>query len=152
MKDKRVYPIYLKGLGDFLAAARVHKGLIPAHAAALARRRKLPGLSHNILLRLENGWTKCPDPDTLRTLAELYGLSYLDVVVRMVEERYEIRFSPKFDGPLERAKLDSELEDLRRRLIDAEVERDEYLRQLDTVRRDVGIPDKKRQRGSEKRA
>lgn len=81
-------PVYFKELGDFLIALREGKKWQQAHAAARAKRRGLVALTRQVLLRLEKGQTKSPDPDALRAVAALYGVDYVDLVIRMMNERY----------------------------------------------------------------
>jgi transcriptional regulator with XRE-family HTH domain len=83
-------PIRFKQLGEFLIAQRASRQWQQAEAAAIAKRRGLKALTRQVLLRLENGQTKSPEPEALRAVAELYTLNYDDLVHRMMVERYGI--------------------------------------------------------------
>lgn len=86
--EVRRRPIYFKQLGEYLVAERERRQWQQAQAAELAQRRGLTALTRQVLLRLENGQTKSPDPKALRAVADLYGLDYSDLVARMMSERY----------------------------------------------------------------
>src|SRR6185503_14598728 len=45
-------------------------------------------LTRQVLLRLETGQTKNPEPQVLKAIAALYDLDYSDVVQRFVSARY----------------------------------------------------------------
>lgn len=86
-------PIFLKELGDFFASLREGRGWTQSDAARYAKQKQLGGLSRNVILRLEAGKIKNPEPGTLRAVALLYDLSY-DATVK---EYTRVRFG--IDGP-----------------------------------------------------
>jgi transcriptional regulator with XRE-family HTH domain len=83
-------PVHFKELGAFLVTVREQRDWQQAEAAAMAQRRGLRALTRQVLLRLENGQTKSPDPAALQAVAELYELDYAELVVRMMAERYSV--------------------------------------------------------------
>lgn len=89
----RIRPVYFKELAQFLTGLREAEGWEQSHAADLAQRRGHKALTRQVLLRLENGQTKSPDPQALRGIAAIYpkATSYPDLVRRIVEERYGVR-------------------------------------------------------------
>jgi transcriptional regulator with XRE-family HTH domain len=89
-RDVRRRPVYLKELGQFLVAERERHEWEQAQAADMAKRRGLKGLTRQILLRLENGQTKNPDPKALRAAASLYGVKYETLIGLVIAERYGI--------------------------------------------------------------
>lgn len=84
----RVYRVYAKELGDFFAGLREARGWTQSAAARAAKSAKLNVLSRNVLLRLEEGKIKNPEPDVLRALAKLYLLPYDQILGRFVRARY----------------------------------------------------------------
>jgi hypothetical protein len=56
----------------------------------LAERRRLPKASKSIIERLELGMTKNVDPQTLRSLADLYGQPYEILALAFVKSRFGI--------------------------------------------------------------
>jgi len=81
-------PVYHADLGRFATEMREARGWNQKMAADLAERRGLKGLSRQVLLRLERGQIKNPEPDVLRAVAELYEVPYSDVVLRLVAARF----------------------------------------------------------------
>lgn len=86
----RQRPVYFKELGAFLTTERERRQWQQAETADMAQRRGLKALTRQVLLRLENGQTKSPDPKALRAIATLYDLEYAQLVARMMTERYGV--------------------------------------------------------------
>lgn len=86
----RVRPVYFKELGEFLAHARERLGWSQSEAADFARRRALKSVTRQVILRLERGQTKNPPPEVLRELADLYDISYQDLVAKWVAYRFGV--------------------------------------------------------------
>src|SRR4051794_26874904 len=87
----RIRPVYLKDLGQLFTKLRHDRGWSQSEAASIAERRQLPNLTRQVLLRLENGQTKNPDPEALQSLSRLYDVPYEQLVralVESVERRY----------------------------------------------------------------
>jgi transcriptional regulator with XRE-family HTH domain len=81
-------PVFHKELGEFFVELRTQRGWKQRQAASIAFRRRLKVLTRQVLLRLEAGRTKNPEPEVLRALAELYEMPYEDLVQRFVERRF----------------------------------------------------------------
>lgn len=88
--DVRQRPVFYKELGEFFAALRP-SDWTQSDAARYAKRRGLKALSRNVLLRLEKGQVKNPEPDVLKALATLYDMPYETLAGRFIEQRYGIR-------------------------------------------------------------
>jgi transcriptional regulator with XRE-family HTH domain len=83
-------PVFHPQIGKFFAELRERKGFTQRQAGALAERRKLPGLTRQVLWRLEAGRTKNPEPEVFRAIAELYEESYEEVIAKWVVYRYGV--------------------------------------------------------------
>ena len=83
-------PVFHEDLGDLLVSLRKDRKLGQRQVAKIAERRGLP-LSQQILLRLEKGKTKNVEPETLRALASVYGLSYEELAGWWVKHRYGVK-------------------------------------------------------------
>lgn len=81
-------PVYLREFGRYCADLREAKGWNQSDAARYAKQRGLKELTRNIILRIEAGKTKNPEPAVLRALADLYGRQYREMVDRLVFLRY----------------------------------------------------------------
>jgi Helix-turn-helix domain len=84
----RKRPVFHQKLGQFFTALRETRGWTMRQAAELAKRKGLKELTRQVLLRIEKGQTKNPDPATLRALAALYDQDYATLVALYVEEQY----------------------------------------------------------------
>jgi transcriptional regulator with XRE-family HTH domain len=82
-------PVFHAKLGKFFKALRKERNLGQRQAACLAAHRNLR-LTQHVLLRLEKGKTKNPDPEVLRAMADLYNVPYEWLVQRWTRERYGI--------------------------------------------------------------
>jgi transcriptional regulator with XRE-family HTH domain len=80
--------VFTKEIGDYFVALREARGWGQSHAADLAARRRLGGISYQTLRGIEEGTTKHIDPETLRALAALYDRPYEEVATRYVALRY----------------------------------------------------------------
>lgn len=84
-------PVYDKELGRFFAELRATKGWTQRQAAEIAARKKgAEAVTRQVLLRLEAGRTKNPEPEVLRGLGVLYDLPYRQLAGRFIARRYEI--------------------------------------------------------------
>lgn len=83
-------PVFLPELGQFFQQLREQKGWKQAYAGSLAERRGLSGLSRQVLLRLEAGRTKNPEPNVLRSIATLYQVPYEELLARFWQARYGV--------------------------------------------------------------
>lgn len=86
--EVRHRPIFYKELGEFFKGLRRARGWQQKQASDIARRRGLTPLTRQVLLRLEKGQTKNPEPNVLHALADLYEITYDDLVSRFVTHRY----------------------------------------------------------------
>jgi transcriptional regulator with XRE-family HTH domain len=87
----QVRPIFDAKLGAAFARLReLHTGWSQNHAGARADERKLPGLTRNIVWRLEQGRIKHPSANTLRSLATLYRVPYEEVVQLVIKHVYGV--------------------------------------------------------------
>ena len=80
-------PVFLPELGVYFVELRDAHGWRQSQAADIARRRRV-ALSYNTLRWIEEGKIKNPEPEALRALATLYGVSYEKVVRNYVQERF----------------------------------------------------------------
>lgn len=88
-----VRPVYFKELGEFFENLRLGRGWTQSDAARYAKQKKLQGLSRNVIIRLEAGKIKNPEPDALRAIATLYEVSYESTVGEYTKVRFGL------DGP-----------------------------------------------------
>ena len=68
-------------------------------------------LTRQVLLRLENGKTKWPDPDVLQQLATLYELPYAEMVAEVVRHSYKLAFNVENERTLSLQTADENDED-----------------------------------------
>lgn len=87
----RQRPVHNKTLGAYFVGLREQRGWGQKEAAELAQRRGLKALTRQVLLRLERGQIKNPEPDVLRAVGQLYGVTYQEVVHRFVSSRFGLR-------------------------------------------------------------
>lgn len=90
-------PIFHKQFGEFLAGLRKRKGWTQSDAARFAEQRHLTALTRQVLLHLEAGKTKDPDPSALRDLAMLYGVAYEDIAGEFVAHRFGVQIAGRRD-------------------------------------------------------
>jgi transcriptional regulator with XRE-family HTH domain len=69
---------------------RDDRGWNQSEAADMSRRKGHPALTRQVLLRLERGQTKNPEPEVMRAVAALYGLDYADLVRQFVALRFGV--------------------------------------------------------------
>lgn len=91
-------PVFHPDLGRYFAELRKAHGWKQSQAAHFAARRGLAALTRQVLLRLENGKTKNPEPDVLRAVGDLYGVPYEQLVTRCVEAQYGVELRPARPG------------------------------------------------------
>lgn len=82
-------PIFHADFGRYLIGLREAHGWSQSDAARYGHKQN-PLLTRQVLLHLEAGKTKDPDPEVLKALAALYGVPYVDVAGRFVALRYGI--------------------------------------------------------------
>jgi transcriptional regulator with XRE-family HTH domain len=88
-------PIFHAGFGEYLAKLREERtGWTQSDAARFGSKHS-PLLTRQVLLHLEAGKTKDPDPEVLRALATLYGVSYEQIAGRFIAQRYGIEIVAK---------------------------------------------------------
>jgi hypothetical protein len=84
-------PVFHPELGRFFVDLRERQTSWNQNAAGrMAEERALPGLSRKVLPRLEHGKIKNLEPETLRSLAALYNVSYEWLVHHWVRIRYSV--------------------------------------------------------------
>jgi transcriptional regulator with XRE-family HTH domain len=86
----RERPVRFKELGEFFLALRTARGWTQSEAVRFARQRGHAALTRQVLLRLERGQTKNPEPEVLQAIAALYGEPYQRVLGRFLAQRYGI--------------------------------------------------------------
>ena len=91
-------PVFLPELGTYFVELRDAHGWKQSRAADIARRRRI-ALSYNTLRWIEDGKIKNPEPEALRALATLYGVSYQEVVRKYVQERFRVQLAEVESGP-----------------------------------------------------
>jgi transcriptional regulator with XRE-family HTH domain len=90
--DVPARPIVYKKFGRHLANLRVARGWNQSDAARFAAQKHISDvLTRQVLLHLEAGKTKNPDPAVLRAVAQLYEASYVDVVRHYLIEHIEVQ-------------------------------------------------------------
>jgi len=85
-----VRPVFHPEIGQFFTGLRESKGWTQRQAEDIAERKKLTALTRQVLWRLEKGKVKNIDPKVLRALAELYQMSYVELVGRWTTHRYGV--------------------------------------------------------------
>lgn len=90
----RERPVHHQALGEYFVGLREQKAWAQNEAAELAQRRGLRALSRQVLLRLERGQIKNPEPAVLKAAALLYGVPYLDIVRKFVALRFDVPLAP----------------------------------------------------------
>jgi len=83
-------PVFHPDLAAFFAGLRAEREWGQREAADIAQRRGLKSITRQVLLRLEKGKTKWPDPAVLRELASLYDHDYEDMVNAVVAHTYQV--------------------------------------------------------------
>jgi transcriptional regulator with XRE-family HTH domain len=83
-------PVFFKDLGEFFVRLREARQWNQSQAADMARRRGLSALTRQVLLRLERGQTKNPEPDVMRAIAALYEVDYRVLVEQFVRVRFGV--------------------------------------------------------------
>lgn len=83
-------PIFHAEFGRYLVELREQRGWSQSDAARFGEKH---GLTRQILLHLEAGKTKDPEPSVLRAIATTYGAEYDDIARRFITYRYGIDFA-----------------------------------------------------------
>jgi transcriptional regulator with XRE-family HTH domain len=83
-------PVFHPEFGLFFSRLREEKGWTQRQAEDIAERRKLKALTRQVLWRLEKGKTKNIEPNVLRAVANLYQMSYSELVKQWTAKRYDI--------------------------------------------------------------
>ena len=91
----RVRPAFHPELGLFFRKLRTDRGWTMRQAATIAAKRpEQRPLTRQVLLRIEGGQIKNPEPDVLRALAGLYKVDYEALVGMFFAQRYGIDIGP----------------------------------------------------------
>ena len=98
-------PTFHAGLGEYFISLRQRLGWGQRQAAQLAERRGIVLLTRQVMLRLEQGKTKNPEPTVLRAVAELYGVTYEELVARCIQSQYGVEMRPAKPGDPKRVTL-----------------------------------------------
>jgi transcriptional regulator with XRE-family HTH domain len=94
-------PVFHPQLAPYFRSLRERRGWGQNQASDLALRKGLSLLTRQVLLRLENGKTKWPDPGVLQQLATLYDLPYAELVAEVVRHTYGLAFTVENERTLE---------------------------------------------------
>lgn len=86
----RIRAVYHPEVGKFFRGLRDKRGWSQRQAVEIARRREIPSVTRQILIRLERGQTKNPEPEVLRGVAALYEMPYEELAGRFVAHRYGV--------------------------------------------------------------
>lgn len=79
-------PVFLPEFGKFLVGLRELRRWKQSHAAHVAQQRGLTALTRQVLLRLEGGMTKHPEPEVLDALSGLYDVPVEELTARYLKE------------------------------------------------------------------
>lgn len=86
----RQRPVHHEALGAYFVGLREKRDWKQKEASELAQRRGLLALTRQVLLRLERGQVKNPEPDVLKAAAKLYGVPYDELVRKFVALRFSV--------------------------------------------------------------
>lgn len=92
-------PVFHEELGSFFVGLSTKRGWDQSQAAKIAARRGLSALTRQVIIRLERGKTKNPEPNVLRALAELYERPYDELVGLFVEVRFGLKVNQEKAKP-----------------------------------------------------
>lgn len=95
----------LKQFGQYLRSCRVAAGINTQQQAVTELQKIGRKVSQALIAQYESGKVRNPDPDILCSLSRLYKKDYLEIVFRLVKEKYAVcgRDNPELDA--ERWKL-----------------------------------------------
>lgn len=82
-------PVFHAALGTEIQEIRKAKGWSLNQAVLFAKRKGHKQPTAQGLRWLEEGRTRYPDPDTLKAIADLYGLDYSALALRIAQTNYE---------------------------------------------------------------
>lgn len=82
-------PVFFPALGAYFKSLRDAKGWNQSQAADMAVRRKIT-LTYQQIRGLEEGKTYDPDPQAMRAVAELYDVSFEEVLAAVITHRYGV--------------------------------------------------------------
>lgn len=83
-------PVFHPDLGEYFAGLRKRRQWGQSHAVRKAQRLGLTHLTRQVLLRLERGKTKWPDPAVLREVAEIYEVPYTILLGEVIRHSYGV--------------------------------------------------------------
>jgi transcriptional regulator with XRE-family HTH domain len=86
-------PVFHPEFGETLKGLRESKGWRQREAADIAQRKGYRRLSRQIMLRLERGQVKNPNPDVLRDVAAFYGVEYAALAAQFTALTYGVRIT-----------------------------------------------------------
>lgn len=92
----RERPVFYPDLGDFFVRLRTSHRWSMRQAAQSATNKQL-GVTRQVLLRLEHGQIKNPEPDLLRAVAALYSVRYEELAGLFIQRIYAIDL-PRHSG------------------------------------------------------
>jgi transcriptional regulator with XRE-family HTH domain len=94
--ERRERPVYFPRLGAYLRGLRTAKQHTDPRwkqqtfAEQSAKAHGLVRLTRQVILRMEKGQVKDPDPDVLRSFADLYGVPFVMVFAEFIQEKYGV--------------------------------------------------------------
>ncbi len=118
-------PVFHKQIGAFFVGLRSDKKWTQRQAEIFAGQRGLGNLTRQVLWRLEKGKIKNVEPDVLKDVAALYGLSYEEIAARYLKTRYGVdllRPPPEYQSTLPEGSADVSAPAAQARILD-ELER-----------------------------
>ena len=83
-------PVFHPEVGKLLEGLREARNWTQSEAAHIAKRRNLTLITRQVLLRLEAGKTRDPQPKVLKQMASLYGISYAGLIGELMEHLYGV--------------------------------------------------------------
>jgi transcriptional regulator with XRE-family HTH domain len=89
----RERPVFHPEFGETLKGLREGKGWGQREAVDIAQRKGYRRLSRQIMLRLERGQVKNPNPDVLRDVAAFYGVEYATLAAQFTALTYGVRIT-----------------------------------------------------------
>jgi transcriptional regulator with XRE-family HTH domain len=130
-------PVFYPALGKYFISLREGRGWSQGRAAINAAKLGLDVLSKDVIARLEEGKTKFPEQEVLRSIAELYGVPYREVAERFIAAAYDLPFHGGTTASAsDEAPASTRVLDLARAEVQQQI--DDTLERLDVIQESLG--------------